>query len=174
MIEELIISIKKSKFRFFLMAVLFTIVFFLQNFILFESENVQAASKSLQTVYDGKDYFYIGKNFDNEDTGIFYHSPDRLDDLKTFYRELTDQPFFEYYLQINQALELVEFEDIRILYPIIKKAQRIIVSTCLVRPIFGRKLITFQKALLKNLLYMSVPGGYLKRMISFTTIIMFL
>ena len=63
MIEELIISIKKSKFRFFLMAVLFTIVFFLQNFILFESENVQAASKSLQTVYDGKDYFYIGKNF---------------------------------------------------------------------------------------------------------------
>lgn len=111
MIEELIISIKKSRFRFFLMAVLFTIVFFLQNFILFESENVQAASKRLRTVYDGKDYFYVGKNFDNEDTGIFYHSPDRLEDLKTFYRELTNQPFFEYYLQINQALELVEFED---------------------------------------------------------------
>lgn len=111
MIEELLISIKKSRFRFFLMIVLFTIVFFLQNFIFFESENVQAANESLRKVYDGKEYFFVCKNFDDEDTGIFYHSPDRLDDLKKVHLELINQSFFEYYLQINQALELVEFEN---------------------------------------------------------------
>lgn len=110
MIEELMISIKKSGFRFFLMTVLFTIVFFLLNFILLETENVQAADEGLRAVYDGKEYFFVCKNFDKEDDSIFYYSPDRLNDLKKVHAELINQSFFEYYLQIKQALELVEFE----------------------------------------------------------------
>ena len=109
--EELIISIKRAKVRFLLMIVLFTIVFFLQNFIFAASENVQSQQESLRTMYDGKEYFFVCKNFEEGDTGIFYHSAGRLEDLKKVHSELMNQPFFEYFLQIKQSLELVEFEN---------------------------------------------------------------
>ena len=110
-VEQLFLNIKKTKAMFFLMTVLLTTVFFLLNFLFTESGNVHVAAERLRTMYDGKEYFFVAKEFEEGDSAIFYHSLDRLNDLKNAQHELMNQQIFEYYLQIRQSLELVEFED---------------------------------------------------------------
>ncbi len=109
--EQLILNIKKTKFMFLLMIVLLTVVFFLLNFLFTESGDVRVVDERLKTIYNGKEYFFVSKEFEDGDSGIFYHSLDRLNDLKNAQRELMNQQIFEYYLQIRQPLELVEFKD---------------------------------------------------------------
>jgi len=94
-----------------LMVVLLGILFFLLNFMLLGTQTISSADDRLQTIYDGEEYYFIYKDFEANDWGIFNNSVERLNELKQFLKEVSQQQIFDYYLQNDQYLELVDFDN---------------------------------------------------------------
>ena len=129
-----------------LMVVLLGILFFLLNFMLLGTQTISSADDRLQTIYDGEEYYFIYKDFEADDWGIFNNSVERLNELKQFLKEVSEQKIFNIYLQ-NLLISIT----IQNLFTVIEKNQMTTGLNCSEKFISEQKHTIFLKMYLKNL-----------------------